>query len=285
MAASFSVWRVLVAHWACIQLATALAVGLTPSRSQLRSAVAVVVVALACAFQRQVAHSTIDMRIGGPMTASCWVNVLNAIDLLALSRISYDGQVEWEKKKANSTINRSGTVLARILWSLNAAFNYRRIGTPWQLKTLPCFDEKDPSYVPSRGKYVLVAAVKVVVGVILLVLFTIDTSDPHLPAAIDALPRDASVLLPWVYAASTRRAIIQILFTISFAICCRAFILAGYNISAIVAVGSGIHHPSAWPPIAGSLFDGWTLRRLWGYVTTVFFLFFFSTRSHRTYIS
>ncbi|KAH8429826.1 wax synthase family protein [Aspergillus melleus] len=260
---AFDVWRVPVAQWACMQLITAMAVGLTPSRSPFRSAAAVVVIALACAFQHQISHSTLEMRIGGPMTANCWVNVMNAMDLLVLSRVSYEGQVTWEKK-TNAKIHRSGTILERVFWSVSAAFNYRRINTPWQINKLPRFDETDPSYVPSRGRFVLVGVAKAIWGVVLLALFTVETSDPHLPSAIDALPRDESVLLPWVYAASMRRLVLLIAFTISFAICSRAFTLAVYNSAAVVAVGLGIHHPSAWPPIAGSLLHGWSLRRLWG---------------------
>lgn len=264
MSSAFDVWRVPVAQWTCLQLVTAMTVGLTPSGSRLRSAAAVLVVALACAFQRQIARSALDMRVGGPMTASAWVNVLNAMDLLVLSRASYEGQVQWEEKTTSTKTTRSGSIIERILWAIGTAFNYRRINTPWQIKRLPRFDESQPSYVPSRGRYVLVGAGKVALGVFLLALFTIDTSDPNLPAAIEALPSDESVLLPWVYAPTVKRLALQLAFTVSFGVCCRAFILAGYNIGAIVAVGLGIHHPSAWPPIAGSLLEGWSLRRLWG---------------------
>ncbi|KAI9044714.1 wax synthase family protein [Aspergillus affinis] len=263
MTSAFDVWRVPVAQWACMQLITAMAVGLTPSRSPLRSVAAVMIIALACAFQHQISRGVGDMRIGGPMTANCWVNVMNAMDLLVLSRISYEGQVTWEKK-TGAKINRSGSILERVLCSVSAAFNYRRINTPWQINKLPRFDETDPSYVPSRGRFFLVGTAKAVWGVVLLALFTVETSDPHLPAAIDALPRDELVLLPWVYAASARRLLLLIAFTTSFAICCRAFTLAVYNSGAVIAVGLGIHDPSAWPPFSGSLLHGWSLRRLWG---------------------
>ncbi|PLB50777.1 putative toxin biosynthesis protein [Aspergillus steynii IBT 23096] len=262
---AFDVWRVPVAQWTLMQLVTAMAVGLTPSRSRLRPAVAAVVVALACGFQREITGGAIDVRVAGPMMASCWLNVLNKMDLLVLSRISYDGQVEWEKR-AGVKATRSGSLVARILWALGTAFNYRRVNTPWQVRMLPRFGGQGMEDGPERGRFVLVGVGKVVLGVVLLALFTVDTTDPNLLPAIEALPRDESVLLPWVYAASMKRAVLQIAFTISFGICCRAFILAGYNIGAITAVGLGIHHPSAWPPIAGSLFEGWSLRRLWGYV-------------------
>ncbi|THD00160.1 hypothetical protein EYZ11_000351 [Aspergillus tanneri] len=266
MATGLDVWLIPITQWGCVQLVTALAVALTPSQSALRSAAAVIVVALAYSFQCRINEALSDTRAGGPLVAMCWVNVLNAMDLLVWRRIAYEDQIQWEQNThlPHSTTNRPRTVSNRHLWSFAIAFNYRRINTPWQIAKLPRFDESNPRYVPTRGKFLLVCVMKLCVAVVFLSLFIIDANDPYLPGAIGGLAHRDSVLLPWVYAASTRRAIIQMCFVISFGVVCRATIVAGYNLMAIVAVAGRIYDPVEWPPIASSLTEAYSLRRLWG---------------------
>jgi hypothetical protein len=232
---------------------------------------AAVIIALAFSFQSRVAESFADTRTGGPLAAMCWVNVLNAFDMLVLSRVSYDAQIEWERKESDdksakdkSLGSLKSTLFSRLLWSQSIAFNYRRINTPWQISKLPVFDKANPRYVPSRLKFVLRGILKVCAAFLLLHLCTIDPKDPRLASAMMELSYSKTVLAPWLHGASAQGILTQAMFTISFGIICRSAIVGMYTLMAVVLVALGIYDPVEWPPVANSLTAAWTLRRLWG---------------------
>ncbi|OGM50957.1 toxin biosynthesis protein (Tri7) [Aspergillus bombycis] len=267
--AAFESWRVPLAQWGLVQLVTGLTVALTPSQSVARSPAAAIVIALAYSFQSRVAESFGDTRVGGPLAAMCWVNVLNAIDMLVLTRVSYEAQAEWEEAKrsggrALNSGSLTSTLFRRLLWSQNTAFNYRRINTPWQISRLTVFDETNPQYVPSRLKFVLQASVKVLIAFLLVHLCTMDPQDPRLAAAIAELSHSKRVLAPWEHGTTARTILAQATTTISFGIVCRASIIGIYSLCGVVFVGLGIHDPADWPPVAHSLTEAWSLTRLWG---------------------
>ncbi|KAB8251605.1 membrane bound O-acyl transferase family-domain-containing protein [Aspergillus flavus] len=269
--ATFEPWRVPLAQWGLVQLVTGLTVALTPSQSIVRSMAAAIVIALAYSFQSSVAESFADTRAGGPLAAMCWVNVLNAIDMLVLSRVSYEAQVEWEAKKfgdgaakkANSDSLKS-TLFRRLLWSQNIAFNYRRINTPWQISRLPVFDSTNPQYVPTRLKFVLQGSVKVCIAFLLVHLCTMDPSDPRMVGAVAELSDSKMVLAPWLHGTSANTVLVHAMITISFGIVCRASIVGMYSLGGVVLVALGVYDPVEWPPVANSLTEAWSLTRLWG---------------------
>ncbi|KAB8266181.1 membrane bound O-acyl transferase family-domain-containing protein [Aspergillus pseudonomiae] len=269
--ASFESWRVPLAQWGLVQLVTGLTVALTTSQSVVRSPAAAIVIALAYSFQSRVAESFADTRAGGPLAAMCWVNVLNAIDMLVLSRVSYEAQVEWEAKRSSGTAAKKAnsdslksSLFRRLLWSQNIAFNYRRINTPWQISRLPVFDRANPQYVPSRLKFVLQGSVKICIAFLLVHLCTMDPKDPRMAGAIAELSDSKLVLAPWVHGTSARTMLAQAMTTISFGIVCRSSIVGMYSLAGVVLVALGIHDPVDWPPVANSLTEAWSLTRLWG---------------------
>ncbi|PLN82791.1 toxin biosynthesis protein [Aspergillus taichungensis] len=253
-------WAIPALQWLLVQLVTGLTIAFAPAHSPARPTAAVAVVALAAAVQQQALQAFVGIRFGGPIVAMCWVNVLNAFDLLLLSRASHDAQVAWEAKKTREK-TKHVSLFRRVIWGINTVFNYRRIDTPWQIDQLPAFDDADPDDVPTRLRYVGVTAVKIVLALVAVQMFTIDADEMYVADAVAMLPTGArTVLLP---GAAARRVLVQSLFTVSFGVICRAAILAGYSSYAMLVVALGFYEPVEWPPIAGSLTGAWTLRRLW----------------------
>lgn len=274
-------WAIPALQWLLVQLVTGLTIALAPAHSPARPTAAVAVVALAAAVQQHaIQQAFAGIRIGGPIVAMCWVNVLNAFDLLLLSHASHDAQVAWEAKKTREkTKHRSW--FRRVVWGINTVFNYRRIDTPWQIDQLPAFDAADPDYVPSRLRYVGRAAVKVVLALVAVQMFTVEADEMYVADAVAMLPTGVrAVLLPGWGEGTAKRLLVQSLFTVSFGVICRAAILAGYSSYAMLVVALGFYEPVEWPPIAGSLTEAWTLRRLWSYV--IFFSFFLSLNTFRS---
>ncbi|RAL07259.1 wax synthase family protein [Aspergillus homomorphus CBS 101889] len=276
-------WYIPVAQWLLIQPIVGLVVAFTSPRSLARPATAILVVALGYSSQRGAHAYYAGTRFGAPLVSMCVVHVLNGIDLLVLSRASYEAQKEWDRHKAARLSNGSHTKeqkqqtpnasvrnegVSRLLWAFSIPFNYRRIDTPWEIRHLPRFDAVNPDYVPSRTRFLLQALAKVAVAVIVIQGCTMETDDPHLGLAVAQLPEAKEALLPFAVAAGGdglgKRLLVRVLFCLSFGIIGRAMIIASYNVLAFLAVGLGLYDPVKWPPVAGSLWEGWSIGRFWG---------------------
>ncbi|PYI29206.1 putative toxin biosynthesis protein [Aspergillus indologenus CBS 114.80] len=261
-------WHIPLVQWLLIQPLAGLAVAFTAPRAPARPATALLIVALAYSMQRSAQLYYGGTRFGAPLISMCWVNVLNAVDLLVLSRVSFEAQKLWELAKyARAT----GERLARLRWALNIAFNYRRIDTPWEIRVLPRFDDAAPEYVPSRAGLLGRAVLHVAVAGAVIQGCTMETEDGNLGTAVALLPEAREALWPWANGATAagweefgRRMLVRALFCLSFGIVGRATIVASYNVFAIVAVGLRLYEPVQWPPVAGSLWEGWSIRRFWG---------------------
>ena len=247
--------------WVLSQAVIGLAIAYTPPNSLLRPAAVVVTVALIASVQLDAMVATgRDMASTGPLAAMGWVNVLNGIELLLLSRVSYPAQLDWETKNMKKQTESHEPPTKQLAWAFWMPYNYRRVHTPWQIRGLPLFDPRDPSYVPSRRSFLVLCAGKVGVCGLLIRLFTLDTQYPGLMDQLAILwgqRPDVSL---------AQCAVVHVSFMIAFAILIRAVIVGVFSFMALVCVGLGVSEPALWPPISGPLVDAWSIRRLWGYV-------------------
>ncbi|PYI08767.1 hypothetical protein BO78DRAFT_459593, partial [Aspergillus sclerotiicarbonarius CBS 121057] len=267
-------WHIPLSQWLAVQLITGTTIAFTSAASPLRNAAAILAFATAYSVQLSAQKYLPGTRFGAPIVAMCWINVLNAIDLLILSRASYEAQQAYNAKsqpsKHEPKTPTTPSLLERYLWSLALTFNYRRINTPWQIRALTPFDPNRPGYVPSRTTFLLTSLTKLILSISIIQIFTIETEDIYLAHTVSNLPtKPGEILLPFIYPRSStlgwkRDLILRALFTISFGFVARATIVAGYTLSAVIFVGSGLHNPEMWPPVAGGVSEGWCVRRFWG---------------------
>ncbi|PWY80767.1 hypothetical protein BO94DRAFT_625910 [Aspergillus sclerotioniger CBS 115572] len=278
-------WHIPLTQWFTVQLITATTVAFTSASSPLRNAAAILAFATAYSVQLSAQKYLPGTRFGAPIVAMCWINVLNAIDLLILSRASYEAQQEYNansKSNPNPTTSKPlphpgpGLALAlalckRYIWSLALTFNYRRINTPWQIRSLPHFNPDQPGYIPTRTRFLVTSVAKLIFSVGIVHIFTIETSDLYLNHAVSHLPtKPGEILFPFLYPSSAtlgwkRDLVLRVLFTLSFGVVARATIVAGYTLFAVLFVGSGLHQPRMWPPVEGGIWnEGWCLRGFWG---------------------
>lgn len=241
-------------QWLLVQATIGLAISYTPPNANIaRSAAAIAIIALATSVQIEALLPGRDIRAAGPIAAMGWVNVLNGIELLLLSRVSYAVQVEWEKTQLKASVPTS-----QLAWAFWMPYNYRRVRTPWQIGRLPCFKRDEPGYVPGKGRFLVTCAGKAVLCGSLVRIFTVDLRHPGLEEQLGILwgQQDVSVL---------HRILVQTSFMVPFAVLIRAVIVGVYSVMALSCVGLGVSEPALWPPISGSLFDAWSIRRLWRY--------------------
>ncbi|EAW20244.1 uncharacterized protein NFIA_098750 [Aspergillus fischeri NRRL 181] len=260
---SLSAWSILLTQWLLVQLLTGWTIAFTQPYSKLRPAVTVLVIALAYSFQTQVRQTFAETRARGPLAAMCWVNVLNAIDLLMLSRVSFDEQIAWKTKLSQSKTADS-SYSRRLVWSIEMAFNYRRVNTPWQIRAVSAFDKYNPGFVPDKVEFLRQCALRVCGSLLVLHFCTIDAGDALLAGMVSEISDSKKVLLPTWEEWTARRAIVQMLFTVSFGLITRAAILGTYSLLAMFCVAVGAYEPVDWPPVFGNLGDMYSLTRVWG---------------------
>ncbi|KAL4744123.1 membrane bound O-acyl transferase family-domain-containing protein [Aspergillus similis] len=267
-------WLIPLTSWTLIQTLTGLAATFTPSASSLRYVAAATTALLAYILQTSIQTHYAGARASGPLVAMCWVNVLNGIDLLLLSRASFDAYLAYrrskEEKKDTRHSSTEDSTKSKLLLALTLPYNYRRINTPWQLSRLPVLT---PSSFPSsltvtdRRKFLLHSTVKLILAIAIMHIPCLDPSNPVLLQAVLQLDRSRSVLLLPLRAFTQKDGVhalwLQARFTLAFGIVIRATIVAAYTAGSIFVVLLG-GDPAEWPPVAGSLSEAWTLSRLWG---------------------
>ncbi|KAL4803051.1 membrane bound O-acyl transferase family-domain-containing protein [Aspergillus unguis] len=250
-------------YWNLIQLIAGLTATFTAAKSPLRLPAAATTALLAYLLTTNFQTHFAATRPSGPIVAMCWVNVLNAFDLLLSSRASYDAQLAYTKSKNEKKDKPSSkdSLAKKLFYALILPYNLRRINSPWQITRLPRFSASDPSYVPSRTKFLLQSLFKLAISGLLMHFLTVEPTDPYLVPALARLSETKSILLLRDYDLSS--ILLQARFSLSFGIITRAAIVGGYTSGAAIAVLLG-SDPAEWPPIAGSLTGAWSLGRLWG---------------------
>ena len=144
-------------------------------------------------------------------------------------------------------------------YTLDLLSNPRGIGQPWQVKGVPHFSSTEPSYVPSRARYLAMRFASLVCCVLLrdLCAYTVPPStklysDEAIPVfgCIDSLStnltmfRFTSTIFCWLHNALS--------------------ITIAVDVVALVAIASGLSNPRDWPPVLGSLQELYTVRKFWG---------------------
>ncbi|KAL2818075.1 membrane bound O-acyl transferase family-domain-containing protein [Aspergillus granulosus] len=261
----FPPWLTPVLCWNLIQSLTGLTATFTASDSRVRPLVAALAALLAYTLQTSVQTHFAATRPSGPLVAMCWVNVLNAIDLLVLSRASYEAQLSYQTSKADKkdTAPRPPSLWQKLLFALELPYNYRRINTPWSNQRGPRPTTSTPTpQSKQKSTFLLRSTVTLLIAGTVLGLLTLDPSDPYLTRALSKLDTSKTVLLPF-RDFDAHSLLVQTLFTLSFGLVTRAAIVGGHTAVAILAVAVG-DDPVNWPPIFESLSAARSLRGLWG---------------------
>ena len=133
---------------------------------------------------------------------------------------------------------------SRLIWASSTVFNPQGIGRPWGIRIVPC-----PGDV-NKARFVLVRLMQ---GVMFLVLAVVDEElrAKLLPLHLDGSP-PSHLMLECVL---DTYAGLKSLY-LSWSAC--------HCIVSAVAVGFFGADPLQWPPLFGSPYSAYTLRRFWG---------------------
>lgn len=175
------------------------------------------------------------------LTALLWVQLLNASDLLLLLGID-------ACRRANSLSTISFGSATGLL------FNFRRVGTPWQIKNVP--STADIRAQSPESFLIRRIAVTAACYLFLDIMVSLPPPDP-------AMVRSDKVALS-LRGLSVDDVIFRIGATVSFWFTPAVAVTATNNLFAIIAVLSGLSRPEDCPPAFGSFSEAYNIRRFWG---------------------
>lgn len=187
-------------------------------------------------------------------TALLWIQFMSASDLAIVSRVDAsqlcpaDAQSPINQEHAGEPLKASKSAIG-LLWNL------RRVNTRWQVKKTPSTAELQKQ---SRISFVL-GRVAITLAIYLFVDAIISLPPPDL-AMVQA---DKATLFS-LHTLSLDDAIFRTVTTISYWLSTAIVNLFMINTAAIVSVLLGLSKPADCPPLYGSVFESYTVRRFWG---------------------
>ncbi len=172
-----------------------------------------------------------------------------------------------DKKVSKGSRGRNVTevgVLRRLYWGAAHANDGRFLDTLWEAPNVPPFDERNPSWVPSRGQFLRRRVVLFVVNLLLLDYFTRAQAPPE---GLDVMLADEKM---WFFSRwgdvtlgeiAVRYVSSGMLYFIAY-----LWFQTAHTLLSIVMVGLGISEVKLWRPFIGNVSDAWSVRQFWGYV-------------------
>ena len=152
------------------------------------------------------------------------------------------------------------TLWNRIRFGYHAAVLTRNVGTLFEIKGIPPFSQKNPSYVPSKGKFLAQKTILLLSCYLTLDFLTFASQPEQNPVLFQQIRiswRDPQNLL-------FEQLIVRSTTTLGFWISLYCIIQAYMGILAFVGVALGLSDVKSWPPGFGPVSEAYTVRRFWG---------------------
>ena len=205
------------------------------------------------------------------------------VDIALLSRWSFDteGPTYAPAKSSSTTTSSSFTAqhaipstrgspgqtrggevssLQRIMSATSILLNFRLVGTPHQVKNIPPFSTRNPSYIPSQGEFLKQTATTAVISYLILDAIT-SGANPDMAAKYFSTRN--ILLLSRLSDISSTELGMRLSATVGLGISMNCVQRGIYSIAASVCVASGISKPASWPPFYGPVIEAYSMRRFW----------------------
>ncbi len=169
------------------------------------------------------------------------------------------------KAKDDSGDTKSQKDVTNSIWSrgkfgLLTATSFRHSGTSYEVKNVPRFSSRDPSYIPSRWEFLRQKAATALTCYLVLDLFGL-FSDPTTNAA--SFSPEMIPFFARLDQVSSQEVIRRLVTTLGVGFGVYCVELGVHSIVAFLDVGLGISEVQQWRPLFGSLKDAYTVRRFW----------------------
>lgn len=192
-----------------------------------------------------------------------------AIERLLIRRWFFDagGPTNYENSKTQAKVVlkdvpkrvHNASIWDKAVFGIDLLFSPRSIGKPWQVKNVANYNDKTPTYVPSRRQFLVRTTL------VSICLFLVADFARMAPPPEDGLfgPRKIP-LFTRLSEVTAEELITRILATAAYYT--NTYIVTSHvaNVSSLLSVGIGLSSPASWRPTYGPLSEAYTIRRFWG---------------------
>ncbi|KAL4810917.1 membrane bound O-acyl transferase family-domain-containing protein [Aspergillus unguis] len=248
------------AGYTLVYFLTASTIAFTCPSSSIRAAVVAAILSLVLYVHNSVMQTTDKRNIGAGILMFVWLQVFNSLDLLLLSKVSYEKHIQWqEEQNTQKAPDRSQEPFhkkSRLTWAMKLALNYRRINTAHQITYIPRPSSLQSGPLPRTAFLIQrFLASALALGALRFFFSTEQASSSEYRG--QALVLDEYSLSVGPLLSRTHVVASHILGT---------FLdhKAVYALLSCCGVGLGFDDPEDWPPNQGPVAGGWSVRRFWG---------------------
>jgi hypothetical protein len=219
-----------------------------PPQSGLRFAAVVLLGALTYSFDTSFIEYCPNRAVQAMVLGASGTSFLSAFELLLVSKVDIR-----DRSPGRSRYN----FVTQALHAAVLPFNWRRIGTKWQIDTPPFSGDGS---VPGRARFLLR---ELLIFCTCYLFLDLSTSGPPPDPSLFTKEKE-SILYLMSGKAVTEDVIFRIVSTIMFLASAAVGVIAAYELLAIVAVTLG-DQPSNWPPVwYGWPSQAYSVRQFWG---------------------
>ena len=180
-----------------------------------------------------------------------WIQFMSASEWIVASRVD---SAYISANRGKSTADNTATQAIQVL---ALPWNLRRVGTKWQVKTIPVTSNCDPTS-NSRLRFVLRRLTTTLIAYLIMdIMISGPTPDPVLVS-----PQKGALIK--LSGLSTDDVVFRTIGTISFWLVTALFNLVLTNGVAILCVLSGLSSPADCPPLYSSISEAYSIRQFWG---------------------
>lgn len=138
----------------------------------------------------------------------------------------------------------------------------RNFGTNHQVKDIPGFSKKDPSYVPSRGKFLVQRALLALFA--FLVMDVLTARPPDVSQNPITFGQDRVLVFRRLGEITAEEFKTRVIITAGQYVGIYIMLTIIHSAISFFTVLSGLYQPREWPPLFGSITEMWSLRQFWG---------------------
>ena len=165
---------------------------------------------------------------------------------------------------SESTAANVVTSWERFCFGWSSTWSFRHLSSPYEVKNVKSFSKQDPSYIPTRGQFVVRRSLIAVICYAVLDLLGArppprNAASLFDPAHVPILRRLANV--------TANQLRLRALSSAGFWVTLYVLLQGGHAAASVVAVAFNLSSIKQWRPIFGSLSSIYTLRNFWGYDT------------------
>ena len=195
---------------------------------------------------------------------------LQYVEMSLLRRWTFEKEgrrlfVDRRRMKKATDSPQEASLLERLYFGYFVALSSRHTATPYEAKCTPRFSASDPTFIPSRTRFLCKRATIGLLSYLMLDLAALGSRSQHARNAVSRPPEHIPILAR-VGDVSAQELGVRMQDSLGYYIFCYCLIQCYTSIFACVVVGLDLDKVEYWRPNFDSLKESYNLRQFWGFV-------------------